>query len=311
MADIFDFLDTWNKGAGVTHNGLKLNVTDVASAAASKLIDLQVGAASRFSVNKAGDAVIVGTVAIGASGAQAQLAADAANVLALRNGASAQTANVYNTYTDASNYEVGYARWAGNVFQVGTGKLGTGAARSLSLETDGTSRWQLGTTGHLIAAADNTYDIGAVGATRPRTIYAATSVIGGDITAAAAGRLEFSTRTRLASPADGVLTMWNAAAGDFSRLQFGGTTASFPALKRSATMLQVRLADDTDDAPLSASYVKLKVLTVATLPAAGTAGSGSRAFVSNANATTFASIVAAGGTNQVPVYSDGTNWRIG
>lgn len=49
--------------------------------------------------------------------------------------------------------------------------------------------------------------------------------------------------------------------------------------------------------------------TVANLPAAGTAGR--RAFVTDANATTFASIVAGGGANGVPVYDDGTNWRIG
>jgi hypothetical protein len=48
--------------------------------------------------------------------------------------------------------------------------------------------------------------------------------------------------------------------------------------------------------------------TVATLP---TGNAGMRAFVSDANATTFASIVAGGGANGVPVYHDGTNWRIG
>lgn len=58
-------------------------------------------------------------------------------------------------------------------------------------------------------------------------------------------------------------------------------------------------------------YLNVGVLTVGTLPAAATAGAGARAFVSDANATTFASIVAAGGANGVPVYSDGTNWRIG
>jgi hypothetical protein len=58
-------------------------------------------------------------------------------------------------------------------------------------------------------------------------------------------------------------------------------------------------------------YMNFGVLTVATLPAAATAGAGARAFVSDASATTFASIVAAGGANNVPVYSDGTNWRIG
>jgi hypothetical protein len=51
--------------------------------------------------------------------------------------------------------------------------------------------------------------------------------------------------------------------------------------------------------------------TVATLPAAGTVGAGTRAQVTDANATTFHSIVAAGGANSVPVFSDGTNWRIG
>jgi hypothetical protein len=50
---------------------------------------------------------------------------------------------------------------------------------------------------------------------------------------------------------------------------------------------------------------------VAALPAAATAGAGARAFVTDANATTFASIVAGSGANGVPVYSDGTNWRIG
>ena len=34
------------------------------------------------------------------------------------------------------------------------------------------------------------------------------------------------------------------------RMAFGGTTASFPALKRSSTTLQVRLADDNAFAPI-------------------------------------------------------------
>jgi hypothetical protein len=51
--------------------------------------------------------------------------------------------------------------------------------------------------------------------------------------------------------------------------------------------------------------------TVANLLAAATAGSGAKDFVSDANATTFASVVAGGGANPVPVYSDGVSWRIG
>jgi phage baseplate assembly protein gpV len=44
--------------------------------------------------------------------------------------------------------------------------------------TAGTPRFNITASGHLLAATDNTYDIGAAGATRPRTVYAATSFIG-------------------------------------------------------------------------------------------------------------------------------------
>jgi hypothetical protein len=53
------------------------------------------------------------------------------------------------------------------------------------------------------------------------------------------------------------------------------------------------------------------VFTVSTLPSATSTNAGVRSFVSDATATTFASIVAGGGSNTVPIYCDGTNWRIG
>lgn len=57
--------------------------------------------------------------------------------------------------------------------------------------------------------------------------------------------------------------------------------------------------------------VKFPTYAVAALPAAATAGAGARAFVNDANATTFNSVVAAGGANFVPVFCDGTDWKIG
>ena len=61
--------------------------------------------------------------------------------------------------------------------------------------------------------------------------------------------------------------------------------------------------------PSGGSITLGPVYTVATLPTVGTKGQ--RAFVSDANATTFQTIVAGGGANNVPVFDDGTNWRIG
>jgi hypothetical protein len=50
---------------------------------------------------------------------------------------------------------------------------------------------------------------------------------------------------------------------------------------------------------------------VAELPAADSVPYGQRTFVTDANATTFNSIVAGGGVNNIGVRSDSTNWRIG
>ena len=51
--------------------------------------------------------------------------------------------------------------------------------------------------------------------------------------------------------------------------------------------------------------------TVATLPSAVTSGKGARSFVTDALGPTFGATVAAGGATAVPVYSDGTNWKVG
>ncbi len=57
--DIFDMADTWNAG-GTTFTAIKMDVTDTASAAASKLIDVLVSGSSRFSVGKGGALSVAG-----------------------------------------------------------------------------------------------------------------------------------------------------------------------------------------------------------------------------------------------------------
>jgi hypothetical protein len=57
--------------------------------------------------------------------------------------------------------------------------------------------------------------------------------------------------------------------------------------------------------------VKQTVYTVATLPSASTSGAGAKAFVSDATANTYGTTVTGGGSTNAPVYSDGTNWKIG
>lgn len=107
-------------------------------------------------------------------------------------------------------------------------------------------------------------------------IYDGSSASWINATAAEAGvpaNLEDLTNVSIATPADGEVLTYDGSSGSWINAAAGGGTT-----------------------------------TVASLPA-GTAGQTS--FVTDATATTFASIVAGGGANGVPVYSDGTNWRIG
>ena len=53
------------------------------------------------------------------------------------------------------------------------------------------------------------------------------------------------------------------------------------------------------------------VYAVADLPSAVDSREGARTFVSDALTPTFGSTVVAGGAVTVPVYSDGTDWKVG
>lgn len=57
--------------------------------------------------------------------------------------------------------------------------------------------------------------------------------------------------------------------------------------------------------------VKTGVYTVTSLPSASTSGAGARAFVTDANTVVFGSALTGGAGNAVPVFSNGTTWRIG
>jgi len=68
------------------------------------------------------------------------------------------------------------------------------------------------------------------------------------------------------------------------------------------------------DGSTGTGYLKLIPTTVGALTAAATVGAGTKAFVTDATntlASHHGDVVAGGGSNFTPVYSDGTDWRIG
>ena len=86
--------------------------------------------------------------------------------------------------------------------------------------------------------------------------------LNGDVQAAPTKAVVCRTRGGFLMSSDGIMRLTDTAGGDFTRLQFGGTSAAFPSIKRSGTGLIVRLADDSADAALEALTLTANVPAV-------------------------------------------------
>jgi hypothetical protein len=150
---------------------------------------LKTDGSDALTVDFSGNVSLAGNLSVGGS-PDVVLQRDGAATLALRNGIHPQTFNVYNTYTDAANYERGFLKWTGSSFNIGTERAGTGVDKIIQFMIGGTARLGLGLS-TLFPSSNNTYDLG-MGGNRFRTGYFGTSVdsplfLAGDGTAAAPG----------------------------------------------------------------------------------------------------------------------------
>jgi hypothetical protein len=92
MSYIYNLADTWGDGA-TTFTAIKMNVTDTASSASSLLMDLQVGGASKFKVNKDGR-ITAQTLTIGLGGQTSVSSNTAFGLEALDSASLTGTGNV-------------------------------------------------------------------------------------------------------------------------------------------------------------------------------------------------------------------------
>ncbi len=76
-----------------------------------------------------------------------KLVRDAAATLAQRDTTTAQAFNIYNTWTDASNYERLSLNWATNVINITSESLGTGTDRKLNFVVGNGQTIEFGTSG--------------------------------------------------------------------------------------------------------------------------------------------------------------------
>jgi hypothetical protein len=111
---------------------------------------------------------------------------------------------------------------------------------------------------------------------------------------ASGATIKWLARSSFYSPSDGVITMYNNATSDFARLQFGGTTASFPALQRTGANLQVVDAS-------GGAYTSILAATHISTAAAGTVSAGNVSY----GGTTATTVGAAGGASALPATPTG------
>lgn len=97
---------------------------------------------------------------------------------------------------------------------------------------------------------------------------------------------------------------WSQTNGDWSAKKDSGIA------RASEGVIEINNGTARTLRDLLLRYLQNTGVTVATLPAAAAGNAGSRAYVTDANATTIGTTVAGGGANKVMVWSDGTNWKI-
>jgi hypothetical protein len=297
---LLDLSQTWN-AAGVTFAAAKVNVTDTASATGSKLLDLQRNGVSQFTVGK------FGNLLFNPSGGNACISAGVAGFDTIQFGATVSTGAFANGLFAIRGDTFVAVRGSGAYAFENGGDNPAGGTLDLFLRRDAANI--LAQRNGLVAQTGRTYNtytdasngewgaiqfvanvlqIGAVangtgitrnvafmgnGFTFAATITQAAGNFNGSgyLQAAAASDIYWSGRSRMNAPADGIV--------QFGKNAGGGAQ-----------------------------------LTVASLPAASAALTGARAMVTDCSVTAngnFGANVTGVGVNVVPVYCDGTNWKIG
>lgn len=130
---------TWN-AAGIDVTAIKLNVNSSASGTNSKLLDLQIGGTSYFKVDKTGATTMASAVFV--NGGNSNLWNSAYTTT------NTNSANWSSVYTTVNTNSASYIVNGGNTLG-GTVTIGTNDANNFNLETNGTVRVSMSSTGQV------------------------------------------------------------------------------------------------------------------------------------------------------------------
>lgn len=132
------------------------------------------------------------------------------------------------------------------IFMNITNTASGGSGNLMDLQVGGSSRFRVSAIGE-----------GVFASTLQGTAVIATSATNGFI---------MSNRFRITSEADGIVRITDNTQTGFNRFQLGGTTSSFPALRRSGDSVHIYLADGSGFTKLRASYFGANTIAIGATP---------------------------------------------
>ena len=156
----------------------------------------------------------------------------------IRRSTTAQTIQIYNTYTSSTSFEnLQFKANAGAAYQIGSaiGSAG-GSNRAIDL-----GRWDSAGTWQSSLLIDPTNFLVTVGTTQ--TLLVKT--------------LQLTSTGQIRGDSGNITLSDHSTATTFGLLRFGGTTSSYPAIKRNGVGLEFRLADDSAVAGITAGALTL------------------------------------------------------
>lgn len=221
---------------------------------------------------------------------------DAAGEVGFRNGSNPQTVRVYTDWTDASNYQG--LKITGNKISLDSAGSGVGADnRNLELEPDTNGRVKADRfLFKYLYFDDSSGDSANISYSSSRALFN-----------------RFGNGAAIGMESTMANCVFTRSSGMFGWTGSGSLTDNpeFGFYREDAYTVKLKgwNGNSTDCNFEVDGYVQFGEYAAGNLPSATV--SGRRCFVTDATATTFYSIVAGGGANYVPVFSDGTNWRIG
>lgn len=244
---VLNLAQTWNTTGVPT--AIKLNVTNTASGTNSLLFDFQTDSVSQLALTKDGRLNLKQGGAISTSGGNINLRTN----LGGGSGYNVDVAS-YNTFNTSSNPQ-GFISLGGSIAY----PLGTGVFKGINVTyTINNPGVQTGTaTGIFLNATEtalngmvhNLMDLQVGGVSKFSVTNAgignflSTVYAGGNFVASA--YLYINAKSGIGSVTDGNFELYNNARTSFGRLNLGGTTSSFPAIKRNGAEIDFRLADDS------------------------------------------------------------------